>query len=197
MAAKPKRVPTVTPFLWFDKELEEAVAYYKRIFPGVKVHSMNKGPDGKAFTASWSLGDQMFMGLNAGPVFRFTEAVSFFVDCKDQAEVDYYWDALTADGGEESNCGWLKDKYGLSWQIVPDALGECLGDLDPVKAGRAMQAMLGMKKLDVQALYDARDGKATAATRKATKRGAKTAQEIQKDVASARKLTKPVALKKR
>lgn len=195
MAAKPKRVPAVTPMLWFDKDLEEAIAYYKRIFPDVVVHGIQRGPDGKAFTAQFAIGGQELMGLNAGPQFRFNEAVSFHVACKDQAEVDHYWDALTADGGQESNCGWLKDKYGLSWQIIPDALPECLGDPDPVKAGRAMQAMLGMRRLDVQALYDARDGKATKATVAATRKGAKTAKEIGQDVASVRKLTKPVALR--
>lgn len=195
MATKPKRVPTVAPMLWFDQDLEDAIAYYKRIFPGVVVQGIQRGPDGKAFTARFSIGGQQFTGLNAGPMFKFNEAVSFVVPCKDQAEVDYYWDALTADGGEESNCGWLKDKHGLSWQVIPDALPECLGDPDPVKSGRAMQAMLGMRKLDVQALYDARDGKATKATLGATKKGARTAREIGKDVASVRGLDKPVALK--
>ncbi|HUS14504.1 MAG TPA: VOC family protein, partial [Chloroflexia bacterium] len=122
------------------------------------VGNIARGPDGKAFTVSFKLEDQEFMGLNAGPQFKFNEAISFFVSCQSQAEVDDLWTKLTADGGEESNCGWLKDKYGVSWQIVPTALGEMLGDPNPAKAGAAMQAMLQMHKIeiaDLQKAYDA------------------------------------------
>ena len=117
----------ITPFLWFDTQAEEAMNFYVSVFKNSKVHNVSRGPDGKAFTVSFELNGQEFMGLNAGPQFKFNEAVSFFVNCKDQAEVDYYWEKLTADGGEESMCGWLKDKYGLSWQIIPKALGELMG----------------------------------------------------------------------
>jgi predicted 3-demethylubiquinone-9 3-methyltransferase (glyoxalase superfamily) len=147
----------ITPFLWFDTQAEEAMNLYVSIFKNSKVHNISRGPDGKVFTVSFELNGQEFMGLNAGPQFKFNEAVSFFVDCEDQAEVDYYWDKLTADGGEESMCGWLKDKYGLSWQIIPKALGELMGDPDPVKAQRVMQAMLQMQKIDVAGLQRAYD----------------------------------------
>ena len=139
----------ITPFLWFDTQAEEAMNFYVSVFKNSKVHNVSRGPDGKAFTVSFELNGQEFMGLNAGPQFKFNEAVSFFVNCKDQAEVDYYWEKLTADGGEESMCGWLKDKYGLSWQIIPKALGELMGDPDPVKSQRVMQAMLQMQKIIV------------------------------------------------
>jgi predicted 3-demethylubiquinone-9 3-methyltransferase (glyoxalase superfamily) len=139
----------ITPFLWFDTQAEEAMNFYVSVFKNSKVHNVSRGPDGKAFTVSFELNGQEFMGLNAGPQFKFNEAVSFFVNCKDQAEVDYYWEKLTADGGEESMCGWLKDKYGLSWQIIPKALGELMGDPDPVKSQRVMQAMLQMQRIIV------------------------------------------------
>jgi len=147
----------ITPFLWFDTQAEEAMNLYVSVFKNSKVHNIARGPDGKAFTVSFELNGQEFMGLNAGPQFKFNEAVSFFVNCEDQAEVDYYWEKLTADGGEESMCGWLKDKYGLSWQIIPKALGELMGDPDPVKAQRVMQAMLQMQKIDVAELQRAYD----------------------------------------
>ncbi|MGZ5188767.1 MAG: VOC family protein [Bacteroidia bacterium] len=145
----------ITPFLWFDNNCEEAMNFYTSVFKNSKIHNIQRGPDGKAFTGTFNLDGQEFMALNAGPTFKFNEAVSFFVNCKDQEEVDYYWDKLTADGGEESRCGWLKDKFGLSWQIVPEALGRYLSDPDPKKANNAMQAMLKMNKIIVADLENA------------------------------------------
>lgn len=148
----------VTPFLWFDDRLEEAVNFYASVFKDSKILSIAKAPGGapgepdKAFSAEFELQGQRFMALNGGPQFTFTEAISLFVSCEDQAEVDYYWNALTADGGEEGQCAWLKDKYGLSWQIVPTALMRYLGDPDAARAQRAMQAMLQMRKIDIAAL---------------------------------------------
>lgn len=149
---------SITPFLWFDNNLEQALELYASVFPDTVVHDEQRGgPDGPIFTATFTLAGQKLMGLNGGPAFTFTEAVSLFVSCGGQAEVDYYWNALTAGGGEEGRCGWLKDRFGLSWQIVPTALGQLLGDPDQARAGRAMQAMLQMHKLDIQALTDAAD----------------------------------------
>ena len=147
----------ITPFLWFDTQAEQAMNYYVSLFKNSKVLNVSRGPDGKAFTVSFELDGQEFMGLNAGPQFQFNEAVSMYVNCEDQAEVDYFWNSLTADGGEESMCGWCKDKYGLWWQIIPRQLGELMGDPDPVKAQRVMQAMLQMKKIvvaDLQTAYN-------------------------------------------
>ena len=148
----------ITPFLWFDTQAEDAMNFYVSIFKNSKVGGVSRGPDGKAFTVSFELDGQEFMGLNAGPEFRFNEAVSMYVNCEDQAEVDYFWNKLTANGGEESMCGWLKDKYGLSWQIVPKQLGELMGDKDPEKANRVVQAMLKMNKIIVADLRKAYDG---------------------------------------
>ena len=148
----------ITPFLWFDTQAEEAMHFYCSIFKSSKVLSVTPGPNGIAQTVNFELEGQEFIGLNAGPEFKFNEAISFFVSCKTQEEVDELWEKLTADGGEEGNCGWLKDKYGLSWQIIPTALGELLGDPNPEKAGRVMQAMLGMNKIDIQGLQRAYDG---------------------------------------
>ena len=146
----------ITPFLWFDTQAEEAMNFYVSVFKNSKVGSVQRnGPDGPVFTVTFELEGQEFMALNAGPHHKFNEAISFFVDCKTQAEVDELWNKLTADGGEESMCGWLKDKYGLSWQIIPSALGEMLGDKDPEKAQRVMQAMLEMHKIDVKTLEQA------------------------------------------
>ena len=145
----------ITPFLWFDSQAEEAMNFYVSLFKNSKVNSVSRGPDGKAFTVAFELDGQEFMGMNAGPQFKFNEAVSMSVNCEDQAEVDYFWNALTADGGEESMCSWCKDKYGLSWQIVPKQLGELMGDPDPEKSGRVMQAMLKMKKIIVADLKKA------------------------------------------
>jgi len=151
----------ITPFLWFDDRLEEAANFYVSVFKDAKLVSINRQPGtgpgdpGKAFSAEFELQGQPFMALNGGPQFTFTEAISFFVKCADQAEVDYYWNALTANGGEESQCGWLKDKYGLSWQIIPDALVRGLSDPDGARAQRVMQAMLKMQKIDIAALDQA------------------------------------------
>jgi predicted 3-demethylubiquinone-9 3-methyltransferase (glyoxalase superfamily) len=149
----------ITPFLWFDTQAEEAMHFYISIFPNSKVESVQRaGPDGPVFTVQFQLDGQRFMGLNAGPRFKFNEAISMFVSCETQAEVDELWGKLTADGGEESMCGWLKDKYGLSWQIVPTALGRLLGDPDPEKSQRVMQAMLKMQKIIIAELEAAHAG---------------------------------------
>ena len=148
----------ITPFLWFDNQAEEAMNFYVSIFKNSKVLSVTPGPNGIAQSVTFRLEDQEFMALNAGPQYKFTEAISFFVECKTQEEVDELWEKLTADGGEESMCGWLKDKYGLSWQIIPSALGELLGDEDPEKANRVVQAMLKMQKIVVKDLKKAYDG---------------------------------------
>jgi predicted 3-demethylubiquinone-9 3-methyltransferase (glyoxalase superfamily) len=139
-------VQKITPFLWFDGRVEEAAAFYVGIFPDAKIVSAN------SFTATFVLAGQEFYALNGGPKYPFTEAVSFFVKCADQAEIDYYWSKLIEGGGVESRCGWLKDKFGLSWQIIPDALGRYLSDPDRAKANRVTQAMLQMRKIDVEAL---------------------------------------------
>jgi predicted 3-demethylubiquinone-9 3-methyltransferase (glyoxalase superfamily) len=131
--------------------------YYVSIFKNSKVLSVSPGPNGVASSVNFVLEGQEFIGFNAGPEFKFNEAISFFVDCKNQEEVDELWNKLTSDGGEESMCGWLKDKYGLSWQIIPSALGELMGGPDPVKAQRVMQAMLKMNKIivaDLKRAYD-------------------------------------------
>ena len=154
----------ITPFLWFDDQAEQAVNFYTSIFKDSKVLGVSRygdagpGAPGTAMTVNFQLNGQDLIALNGGPEFKFTEAISFVVNCETQAEVDELWEKLTA-GGEESQCGWLKDKYGLSWQIVPNALGEVLGGPDPVKAQRAMQAMLKIKKLDITALRRAYEGK--------------------------------------
>jgi predicted 3-demethylubiquinone-9 3-methyltransferase (glyoxalase superfamily) len=144
----------ITPFLWFDNQAEEAMNFYVSIFKNSKIVSVTPGPNGTIISGTFQLEGQEFMALNAGPQFKFTEAISFFVDCKSQAEVDELWEKLT-EGGEESRCGWLKDKYGLSWQIIPRALGEMLGDKDPEKADRVLQAMLKMNKIDIKGLKQA------------------------------------------
>jgi predicted 3-demethylubiquinone-9 3-methyltransferase (glyoxalase superfamily) len=132
---------SITPFLWFDNNVPEAVAFYKSVFPNAKVEVVND------FMASFELEGQKFNALNGGPQYRFNEAVSFFISVETQEEVDYFWNRLTADGGKESRCGWLKDKFGLSWQVIPKALGRYLSDPDRQKADRAMQAMLKMQKI--------------------------------------------------
>jgi predicted 3-demethylubiquinone-9 3-methyltransferase (glyoxalase superfamily) len=148
---------TITPFLWFDANAEEAMNFYVDVFGDAKVGEVSRygeggpGPAGAVMSATFELRGQQFMALNGGPDFPFTEAVSFYVACETQEEVDDLWEKLTA-GGEESRCGWLKDKYGLSWQIIPNALGELLNDPDPVKSQRVMQAMLKMGKIDIEGL---------------------------------------------
>ncbi len=154
----------ITPFLWYDNQAEEAMNFYTSIFKNSKVLNVSRygeagpGPKGSVMTATFQLEGQEFIALNGGPHFKFTEAISFVVDCKTQEEVDELWEKLSA-GGEKGQCGWLKDKYGLSWQIVPTALGELVGDKDPVKANRVMQAMLQMQKIDIQALKRAYSGR--------------------------------------
>jgi predicted 3-demethylubiquinone-9 3-methyltransferase (glyoxalase superfamily) len=152
----------ITPFLWFDDKAEEAMNFYASIFKNSKILGVSRygeggpGKPGQVMTGTFELNGQEFMALNGGPEFKFTEAVSFFVNCETQQEVDELWTKLT-DGGEESQCGWLKDKYGLSWQIVPTLLGKLLNDKDPKKAQRVMQAMLQMKKIDTVKLQQAYD----------------------------------------
>lgn len=145
----------ITPFLWFDTQAEEAMNFYISLFKNSKVNHVSRGPDGKAFSVSFELDGQEFMGLNAGPKFKFNESISMYVNCKDQTEVDHFWNALTADGGEESMCGWCKDKFGLWWQIIPQQLGELMGDSDLVKSKRVVDAMLKMKKIIVADLQKA------------------------------------------
>ncbi len=153
----------IVPNLWFDTEAEEAAGFYVSVFKNSRVLNVTRypegapGPAGTVMTVEWELDGQRFVGINGGPQFTFTEAVSFQIDCETQDEVDYYWDALT-EGGEEVQCGWLKDKYGLSWQVVPTGMEEVLSDPDSERAQRAMQAMLGMTKLDIDALRRAADG---------------------------------------
>lgn len=148
----------ITPFLWFDTQAEDAMNFYVSLFKNSKVKDISRDPDGRVFSVSFELDGQEFIGLNAGPQFKFNEAVSFYVNCEDQAEVDYFWNALTADGGEESMCGWCKDRYGLWWQIIPQQLGKLMGDPDPVKSKQVMDAMLKMKKIIVADLQKAHDG---------------------------------------
>ncbi|MEF2976114.1 VOC family protein [Subtercola sp. YIM 133946] len=155
----------ISPFLWFDTQAEEAANFYVGIFPNSSIQSVSRYPEGSPspgspLGVSFTLDGLEFQALNAGPQFHFTEAISFFVQAETQEKIDYLWNALTADGGEESMCGWLKDRFGLSWQIVPPVLGELLSDPDPDRASRTMQAMLQMKKLDIAGLQAAADGKA-------------------------------------
>jgi len=150
----------ITPFLWFDTQAEEAMNYYVSIFKNSKVLEVQRqGPDGPVFSVSFELDGQEFIGLNAGPRFKFNESISFFVNCENQKEVDEYWNKLIADGGEESMCGWCKDKFGLWWQIIPNKLGELMGDPDPEKSQRVMEAMLKMQKISIADLQKAYDGK--------------------------------------
>ncbi len=148
---------TITPFLWFDTQAEEAMNFYASIFPDTKVTSVQRA-GGQVMMVSFELQGQKFIGLNAGPVYKFNEAVSFFVACETQKEIDELWAKLTAGGGEPGRCGWLKDRFGLSWQIIPNVLGSLLGHPDRDKAGRATQAMLQMTKLDIAGLQRAFDG---------------------------------------
>lgn len=145
----------ITPFLWFDDQAEEAMNHYVSIFKNSKVLSVNRVA-GKVMMVTFELDGQRFMGLNAGPKFKFTEAISFFVDCETQGEVDELWEKLSA-GGERGRCGWLKDKFGLSWQIIPAALGKLMNDPNPKKSQAVFQAMLKMDKIDVSALQRAYD----------------------------------------
>ena len=154
----------ITPFLWFNDNAEEAMNFYCSVFKNAKVGRVSRygeagpGPKGSVMSATFELEGQEFFALNGGPQFSFTEAVSFFVRCESQAEVDYFWEKLLAGGGKPSQCGWLKDRFGLSWQIVPNRLGELLGDKDPKRAGAAMRAMLKMSKIVIADLENAAKG---------------------------------------
>jgi predicted 3-demethylubiquinone-9 3-methyltransferase (glyoxalase superfamily) len=157
----------ITPFLWFNDNAEEAVKFYTSIFKNSKIGKIARydearekaagRPAGSVMTVEFQIEGQEFVALNGGPIFKFTEAISFVVNCETQEEVDYYWEKLSQ-GGKEVQCGWLKDKYGLSWQIVPTVLGELLSDKDAAKAQRVMQAMLKMVKLDIEKLKQAAKG---------------------------------------
>ena len=157
-------MPRITPNLWFDANALDAAEFYVSVFPNSEVttvtHYTEAGPGepGSVLTVSFLLDGQEYTGINGGPLFELTEAVSLLINCNDQAEVDRYWDALTADGGQESQCGWLKDKFGLSWQVVPDGWEDLINDPDPQRVNRAMVAMFTMRKLDIAALQAAADG---------------------------------------
>lgn len=153
----------ITPFLWFDNQAEEAMNFYLSIFKDSKALAVTRygdagpGPKGSVMTAKFQLEGLEFVALNGGPVFNFTEAVSFAINCESQKEVDYFWEKLT-EGGAESQCGWLKDRYGLSWQVVPTILLKMLQDKDPEKSARVIKAMLPMRKIDIAILQQAYDG---------------------------------------
>ena len=155
---------SITPFLWFDGQAEEAAKFYTSVFPDSRIDGVDRSPAdnpsmnaGDVMTVRFTLLGRPFIGLNGGPDFHFNESVSFWIDCKEQAEVDHYWQILTANGGEPSQCGWLKDRFGLSWQVVPRRLMELYNSPDREGAKRAMEAMLKMQKLDVAALEAAFD----------------------------------------
>ena len=154
----------ITPFLWFDNQAEEAARFYTSIFKNSKILQVSRygdagpGPKGSVMVVSFQLAGQEFTALNGGPLFKFSEAVSLVVSCDNQKEIDEYWSQLSGDGGQESMCGWLKDKFGFSWQIVPTELGKLMSDKDPKKANRVMQALLQMKKLDIAKLKAAAEG---------------------------------------
>ena len=159
----------ITPFLWYDGNAEEAANFYISIFKNSKMGKISRygdagpGPKGSAMSVTFQIEGQEFFALNGGPQFKFTPAISFFVNCETQQEVDELWDKLSA-GGRTDRCGWLQDKFGLSWQIIPTVLGQLLGDKDPQRAKRAMQAMLQMTKIDGKALQQAADGKSAQAS---------------------------------
>lgn len=152
------------PFLWFDDDAEAAITFYTELIPDSDIVSMSRYPDGvpavsgKLMHGHFRLAGRDYHAMDAGPQFPFTEAISLYVSCADQAEIDRYWNALTADGGQEQPCGWLKDRWGLSWQIIPDQLMGLIRDADPERSHRAVQAMLGMRKIDIAALQAAADG---------------------------------------
>jgi len=154
----------ISPFLWFDSQAEDAAKFYISVFKNSKILHISRygkvgpGPAGSVMTVVFQLDGNEFIALNGGPIFKFNEAVSFMVECKTQEELDYYWEKLSR-GGEKIQCGWLKDKYGLSWQVIPTILGEMLTDPDPKKSQRVMEAMLQMKKIDIEGLKKAYSGK--------------------------------------
>ncbi|HLQ59286.1 MAG TPA: VOC family protein [Gemmatimonadales bacterium] len=158
----------ITPFLWFDNNAEEAAQFYTSVFKNSRILSVSRygdagpGPKGSVMVVSFQLEGQQFTALNGGPPFKFSEAFSFVVSCENQQEIDYYWNKLTSGGGQESQCGWLKDKFGFSWQIVPTALGKLMSDKDATKASRVMQALLQMKKLEIATLEEAAEGRVPA-----------------------------------
>jgi len=155
----------ITPFLWFDDQAEEAVNFYTALFKNSKIYRIFRyneeaaektgRPVGSVLTIEFEIEGQKFVALNGGPLFKFNESVSFVINCESQTEVDYFWEKLTADGGEESACGWLRDKFGLSWQIIPTVLIDMLHDVDEEKSGRVMQAMFQMNRIDINTLKDA------------------------------------------
>jgi predicted 3-demethylubiquinone-9 3-methyltransferase (glyoxalase superfamily) len=153
----------ITPFLWYDKEAEEAAQFYTSIFPDSKIGTISRygdvgpGPKGSVMVVNFTLAGQEFLALNGGPMFKFSEAVSLVVNCDTQDEVDRYWEKLS-EGGAKVQCGWLKDKYGLSWQVVPTILGKLVGDTDPLRSNRVMKAVMGMVKLDIAGLQKAYEG---------------------------------------
>lgn len=157
------KIQKITPFLWFDTNAEEAVNFYVSIFPDSRITKMTRfgdtgpGPKGSIFTVAFELYGQEFAGLNGGPMYKFTEAVSFVVNCDNQEEIDRYWEKLS-EGGEPGRCGWLKDKFGLSWQVVPGILPDLIQGKDAESAGRAVQAMMRMNKLDIATLQNAYNG---------------------------------------
>ena len=158
-------MPKITPSLWFDGRAEEAAAFYASIFPDGRIDAISRSSSdnpsrkaGEVLLVAFTVAGQQFVGINGGPQFPFTEAVSFQIDCADQAEVDRYWDALIEGGGEPGQCGWLKDRFGLSWQVVPREIGAYLGGPDAAGAARAMEAMLRMQKLNVAKLREAYEG---------------------------------------
>ena len=167
---KPKIDHKINPFLWFDTQAEDAVKFYASVFKNSKIGTISRygdagpGPKGSVMTASINIEGIEFVALNAGPLFKFNESISFVINCEDQAEVDYYWEKLTA-GGEESMCGWLKDKFGLSWQVTPVRLIELVSNKDPQKANRAMQAMMKMRKIDIATIERAAEGKEAVVNR--------------------------------
>lgn len=163
-SVKIKMSQKITPFLWFDCQAEEAAKFYVSIFKNSRIGKVSRygdagpGPKGQAMVVEFYLAGQKFAALNGGPHFKFTEAISLMVYCGTQREVDWFWEKLSR-GGSKSQCGWLKDKYGLSWQIVPTILGKLMGDPDPVKSSRVMKAILQMSKLDIDVLKRASRGK--------------------------------------
>jgi predicted 3-demethylubiquinone-9 3-methyltransferase (glyoxalase superfamily) len=157
-------MPKIAPCLWFDTQAEDAANFYLSVFKNSRIVSVSRyneaGPReaGMVLTVEFELDGQRFVGINGGPQFTFSEAVSFQINCADQEQVDYYWERLTEDGGQEGPCGWVKDKFGLSWQVIPSGLNETLGDPDSARAERAMRAMLAMHKIDIAAIRAAADG---------------------------------------